>query len=237
MAIQHRRGTAAAATSANVVLAAGQLGTETDTGQTKVGDGSTAWNSLPYSGSNGHPGVLLRASGDVYLTANTPFGVKTMYVLAQELTYAIVIGRGGVSVIGLQVRVTGPIASSTIRLGVRADSDGTPGTLIVDGGTVDASTAGIKTTTIAWTPASRTRYWVSATAQGGASGPGVNALDVSNGLSLLPWKGNTTDPSDGTQSVTCYQDATTGSGALPSAFTLSNSQGTGSGVPHIWLKT
>lgn len=49
MAIQHRRGTAAAATSANVVLAVGQLGVETDTGKIKVGDGAKAWNLLPYA--------------------------------------------------------------------------------------------------------------------------------------------------------------------------------------------
>jgi hypothetical protein len=49
MAIQHRRGTAAAATAANVVLAIGQLGVETDTGKIKVGDGTRAWNLLPYS--------------------------------------------------------------------------------------------------------------------------------------------------------------------------------------------
>lgn len=53
MAIQHRRGTAAAATAANIVLAAGQLGVETDTGRIKVGNGVTAWNSLPYVGAGG----------------------------------------------------------------------------------------------------------------------------------------------------------------------------------------
>lgn len=45
-----RRGTAAAWTSANPVLAAGEPGIETDTKKWKVGDGSTAWNSLGYFG-------------------------------------------------------------------------------------------------------------------------------------------------------------------------------------------
>ncbi len=53
MAIQHRRGTAAAATAANVVLFNGQLGVETDTGKIKVGNGVTTWNALPYSSSLG----------------------------------------------------------------------------------------------------------------------------------------------------------------------------------------
>lgn len=43
-----RRGTATQWTSANTVLAAGEFGVETDTGQFKIGDGTTAWNTLPY---------------------------------------------------------------------------------------------------------------------------------------------------------------------------------------------
>lgn len=46
--IQLREGTAAAWTAANSVLAQGEEGHETDTGRRKVGDGVTAWNSLPY---------------------------------------------------------------------------------------------------------------------------------------------------------------------------------------------
>jgi hypothetical protein len=46
--IQLRRDTAANWTSANPVLAAGELGVETDTGFVKIGNGSTVWNSLSY---------------------------------------------------------------------------------------------------------------------------------------------------------------------------------------------
>jgi len=46
--IQFRRDTAAAWTAANPTLAAGELGLETDTSFYKIGDGSTAWNSLAY---------------------------------------------------------------------------------------------------------------------------------------------------------------------------------------------
>jgi hypothetical protein len=46
--IQVRRGTAAAWTAANPTLASGEWGKETDTGKVKLGDGSTAWNSLGY---------------------------------------------------------------------------------------------------------------------------------------------------------------------------------------------
>lgn len=47
--IQVRRGTAAQWTSANPTLAAGEWGLETDTLKTKIGNGSTAWNSLAYA--------------------------------------------------------------------------------------------------------------------------------------------------------------------------------------------
>jgi hypothetical protein len=51
--IQVRRGTAAQWTSTNPTLAAGELGAETDTNKIKCGNGSTAWNSLPYIASDG----------------------------------------------------------------------------------------------------------------------------------------------------------------------------------------
>lgn len=46
--IQLRRDTAANWTAANPVLAQGEPGYETDTGKLKVGNGSSAWNSLSY---------------------------------------------------------------------------------------------------------------------------------------------------------------------------------------------
>lgn len=46
---QFNRGTAAAWTASNLVLTAGEMGVETDTGKFKVGNGTTAWNSLSYS--------------------------------------------------------------------------------------------------------------------------------------------------------------------------------------------
>lgn len=45
--IQMRRGTAAQWATANPVLAQGELAFETDTGRTKIGDGATAYLSLP----------------------------------------------------------------------------------------------------------------------------------------------------------------------------------------------
>jgi len=47
--IQYRRGSASQWATDNPILAIGEPGYETDTGKFKVGNGSSAWNSLPYS--------------------------------------------------------------------------------------------------------------------------------------------------------------------------------------------
>ena len=46
--IQIRRDTASNWTSANPILALGEMGAETDTSKIKIGDGTTAWASVPY---------------------------------------------------------------------------------------------------------------------------------------------------------------------------------------------
>lgn len=49
---QFRRANAAAWTGSNPTLAAGELGFELDTGKFKIGNGSSAWNSLAYAATN-----------------------------------------------------------------------------------------------------------------------------------------------------------------------------------------
>jgi Major tropism determinant N-terminal domain len=61
--MQQRRGTAAQWTGANPILAAGEIGFETDTGKFKIGNGSSTWSSLNYYVDanailDGAPGVL-----------------------------------------------------------------------------------------------------------------------------------------------------------------------------------
>lgn len=63
--IQLRRDTAANWTSANPVLAQGEPGVESNTGKVKIGNGSTAWNSLAYFGDVS----TLDAVGDVTITS------------------------------------------------------------------------------------------------------------------------------------------------------------------------
>jgi hypothetical protein len=65
--IQIRRGNAIDWTNANPILAQGEIGFELDTNKIKIGNGSTAWNSLNYSG-------LVPADLNNYVEINKVFG-------------------------------------------------------------------------------------------------------------------------------------------------------------------
>lgn len=62
-----RRDTSSNWTSGNAVLASGEIGYETNTGKFKIGNGSTAWTSLTYSGTDISTAVLNDLS-DVTIT-------------------------------------------------------------------------------------------------------------------------------------------------------------------------
>jgi len=54
--LQFRRGLSTQWSSSNTILASGEMGIETDTSLFKIGNGSTAWNSLAYGGIKGSTG-------------------------------------------------------------------------------------------------------------------------------------------------------------------------------------
>jgi len=56
--LQFRRDTSTNWTSNNPILLAGEMGIETDTKKFKIGDGTTAWNSLSYGGIQGYTGSI-----------------------------------------------------------------------------------------------------------------------------------------------------------------------------------
>ena len=71
--IQLRRDTASNWSSTNPTLAQGEVGVELSTGKFKIGDGSTAWNSLAYASSGGSAGFTIAttppsspSAGDTY---------------------------------------------------------------------------------------------------------------------------------------------------------------------------
>ena len=96
--IQIRRDTSANWTSANPVLAQGELGVETNTSKIKIGDGSTAWSSLSY---------LINTSGYATLT-----GVET---LTNKTITSVVLNQTKIAVAASDIDLaTGNYFSKTI---------------------------------------------------------------------------------------------------------------------------
>lgn len=86
--IQLRRGTASAWTAANTVLAAGEIGIETDTKKFKIGDGTTAWNSLPYNialpEQTNQSGKYLTTNGTAASWGNLSFYAQDFTVMVSD---------------------------------------------------------------------------------------------------------------------------------------------------------
>jgi len=77
--IQIRRGTASQWTSANPTLASGEWGFETDTNKAKIGNGSTAWNSLAYI-ITGAVGTVTSVTAGTGLSGGTITGTGTIAI-------------------------------------------------------------------------------------------------------------------------------------------------------------
>ena len=77
--IQIRRGTASQWTSANPTLASGEWGFETDTNKAKIGNGSTAWNSLAYI-ITGAIGTVTSVTAGTGLSGGTITGSGTIAI-------------------------------------------------------------------------------------------------------------------------------------------------------------
>jgi hypothetical protein len=94
--IQVRRGTASQWTSTNPVLAAGELGFETDTNKLKIGNGSSAWNSLSYVATGatgtvtsvvagtGLSGGTITSTGTIAIDTATTVDVSTAQTLTNK---------------------------------------------------------------------------------------------------------------------------------------------------------
>jgi hypothetical protein len=80
-----RRGAAVDWTAANPTLSAGELGIETDTRKFKFGDGTTAWNSLPYAvGINNNTGSNIQGIAVAWPPTATP-NTGDVYILSDPV--------------------------------------------------------------------------------------------------------------------------------------------------------
>jgi hypothetical protein len=86
--IQIRRGTASQWTSTNPTLASGEQGYETDTGKMKIGNGSTAWNSLSYA-ITGATGTVTSITAGTGLSGGT---ITSTGTIAIDSTVATLTG-------------------------------------------------------------------------------------------------------------------------------------------------
>lgn len=99
--IQVRRGTASQWTATNPVLAAGEWGYESDTNKAKIGNGSSAWNSLSYFGGTGTvssitagtglSGGTITTTGTIAIDTATTVDVSTAQTLTNKTLTAPII--------------------------------------------------------------------------------------------------------------------------------------------------
>lgn len=108
----------------------------------------------------------LRTSANNFVQTSGVTGTTTAAV-AGTLTFVPIVVPATVVTKNLYASVITAAAGATVRVGIYANANGGPGALIAEGdSTIDASTTGVKSTTITQTlpPGS---YWLAAVAQGG----------------------------------------------------------------------
>lgn len=133
--IQIRRGTAAEWTSANPTLASGEWGFETDTNKGKIGNGTTAWNSLPY----------ILGIGDIEgVTAGTGLtGGGTSGTVTVALATPVSVANGGTGITSFGTGVATWLGTPTSANLAAAVSDETGSGALVFGTTPTLSDAKI----------------------------------------------------------------------------------------------
>lgn len=120
--IQQRRGTAATWTTVNPVLAAGEMGFETDTKKFKFGDGTSTWTALAYDGADkavvGHTHTVAQLSDATALGRS----------ILQDATAADVRATIGAGTSNLAIGSTGTTAKAGDWFPSFAEVTGTIGT-------------------------------------------------------------------------------------------------------------
>lgn len=122
---------------------------------------------------------------------------------------------------------------AVVRLGLRAhdDTNGRPGSLIVDGGTVSTTTTGLKTVTISTAVTAGTPYWATIAHQGAAATKTTLAAYQSWGQ--RPSQGFLSDPA-GVSVQYMYKAGVSAALNDTGAFT---GWGASNFLPNIWIRT
>ena len=173
--IEWRNGTAAQWTSVNPTLALGEKGVEIDTGQFKIGTGTTAWNSLAYKGTTGPTQTYsFRSFGDgsdgnVTISSGTTSLSRDMYY-----NNLILNGTGTLNTNGWRIFVKGYLDITAAQVGaIQWNGNAGGNALASTGGSIGAAQSG---------------GTVAAINEGGAGGSGTTGNG--GGGSAAPNNGN-----------------------------------------------
>lgn len=166
-----------------------------------------------------------RAGGRWYFEPSGP--VTTLTLTAGRL-YAVPLDLGSAETIDrLSIDcTTAGTDASVVRLGVYADADDVPGSLLVDGGTVSTLTTGAKAVTISQAVGPG-RCWLVAVAQGATTTqPTLRSVGSTTNNSAVASASNA-------NGYVGYLSASSVTGALPASF---GTPGEGSGPPSIAVR-
>lgn len=114
--LQLRRDTSTNWTSVNPTLSAGELGVELNTGKLKVGNGSTAWNSLPYVGLTPTEVSSAISTAVSNLIDAAPGTLDTLNELAAAINDDASFFTTIQTALGLKANLEGPTFTGTVTL-------------------------------------------------------------------------------------------------------------------------
>jgi major tropism determinant Mtd-like protein len=183
MRIRLRRGTTAQWTAANPTLQAGEPGVDLTTGTLKIGNGATAWGTLP--AISGGAGTYSLPDGidppATFRQPITPGRTSINLGMALNTLYAVPLPMGNtartLTELAVEVRVAAG-AGGLLRASLLSSTGRFPNLETNSFGTVASDTTGIKT----WAPglllAANTLYWAGVNAT--VAAPSVVAIDAFN---------------------------------------------------------